>query len=102
MVLAENASEGPGRWSPTESSIVLLELGLAGHEAVASAGSGGWRDISTLIHCYQQPDEARIKAVVEYRKPRVSTRPSRTRVSRLSAHIVTHIPPADRRSAITA
>ena len=66
------------------------------------AAAGGWRDISTLIHCYQQPDEATIKAVVEYRKPRVATRPSRTRVSRLSTPTVTHIPPADRRSAITA
>ena len=33
------------------------------------AAAGGWRDISTLINCYQQPDEATIKAVVEYRKP---------------------------------
>ena len=67
--LAENSPEGPGRLSPTGSSIVLLERWLAGHEALASTGSGGWRDITTLVNCYQQPDEATIKALVEYRKP---------------------------------
>lgn len=56
------------------------------------AAAGGWRDISTLVNCYQQPDEATIKAVVEFRKP-LSRSPTRT---------PTHTPPADRRSAIAA
>jgi hypothetical protein len=28
----------------------------------------GWKDISTLTDCYQQPDEETLRSVVEYRK----------------------------------
>jgi hypothetical protein len=33
------------------------------------AAAGGWRDITTLLTCYQQPDEATMRAVVEYQPP---------------------------------
>jgi hypothetical protein len=33
------------------------------------AAAGGWKDISTLIDCYQQPDDDTLRAVVEFVKP---------------------------------
>jgi hypothetical protein len=33
------------------------------------AAAGGWKDITTLIECYQQPDEETLRSVMEYRKP---------------------------------
>jgi hypothetical protein len=33
------------------------------------AAAGGWKDISTLIDCYQQPDDDTRRAVVEFVKP---------------------------------
>jgi hypothetical protein len=32
------------------------------------AAAGGWKDITTLINCYQQPDEETLRAVVEFRR----------------------------------
>ncbi len=32
------------------------------------AAAGGWRDTSTLLR-YQQPDEATLRAVVEFERP---------------------------------
>ncbi len=31
--------------------------------------AGGWKDISTLIDCYQQPDDDTLRAVVEFVTP---------------------------------
>jgi hypothetical protein len=31
------------------------------------AAAGGWKYITTLINCYQQPDEDTLRAVVEFR-----------------------------------
>jgi hypothetical protein len=36
------------------------------------AAAGGWKDISTLIDCYQQPDDETLRAVVEFVKPALS------------------------------
>ena len=33
------------------------------------AAAGGWKDITTLIDCYQQPDDDTLRAVVEFVKP---------------------------------
>ena len=33
------------------------------------AAAGGWKDISTLIDCYQQPADDTLRAVVEFVKP---------------------------------
>ena len=30
------------------------------------AAAGGWKDITTLIDCYQQPDEETLRSVVEF------------------------------------
>jgi len=34
------------------------------------AAAGGWKDIMTLMECYQQPEEETLRSVVEYQKPR--------------------------------
>jgi integrase len=38
------------------------------------AAAGGWNDVTTLLKCYQQPDEETLRAVVEYQsqKPRAA------------------------------
>jgi hypothetical protein len=33
------------------------------------AAAGGWKDAATLINCYQQPDEATLRSVVEFTPP---------------------------------
>jgi hypothetical protein len=37
------------------------------YPVVDVAAAGGWRDIRTLLTCYQQPDPDTIRAVVERR-----------------------------------
>ena len=39
------------------------------------AAAGGWKDVTTLIECYQQPDEETLREVVEYVKPVRRARP---------------------------
>jgi integrase len=34
------------------------------------AAAGGWKDITTLIECYQQPDEDTLRRVVEFQPPK--------------------------------
>ena len=34
------------------------------------AAAGGWKDVMTLIECYQQPEEETLRSVVEYQKPK--------------------------------
>ena len=43
------------------------------------AAAGGWKDITTLINCYQQPDENTLRSVVEFQRqlPAVSSRKAR-------------------------
>jgi len=36
------------------------------------AAAGGWKDVTTLINCYQQPDDDTLRMVVEYRRPGVT------------------------------
>ncbi len=36
------------------------------------AAAGGWKDIMTLMECYQQPEEETLRSVVEY-KPKSKT-----------------------------
>ena len=43
------------------------------------AAAGGWKDVSTLIECYQQPDEDTLRDVVEYVKPARRERPTEKR-----------------------
>jgi len=33
------------------------------------AAAGGWLDIGTLQHCYQQPDDETLRAVVAFEPP---------------------------------
>jgi len=49
------------------------------------AAAGGWRDTSTLLR-YQQPDDATLRAVVEFE------RPGRSGAGRGHTHSVTHTP----------
>ena len=37
------------------------------------AAARGWKDVTTLINCYQQPDEETLRSVVEYERPRIQT-----------------------------
>jgi hypothetical protein len=37
------------------------------------AAAGRWKDVTTLINCYQQPDEETLRSVVEYERPRIQT-----------------------------
>jgi hypothetical protein len=37
------------------------------------AAARGWKDVTTLINCYQQPDEETMRSVVEYERPRIQT-----------------------------
>jgi hypothetical protein len=30
------------------------------------AAAGGWKNVTTLINCYQQPDEVTLRTVVEF------------------------------------
>lgn len=39
------------------------------------AAAGGWKDITTLIDCYQQPDDETLRAVVDFRRPPAGNRP---------------------------
>ena len=34
------------------------------------AAAGGWKDITTLMERYQQPEEETLRSVVEYQKPK--------------------------------
>jgi hypothetical protein len=33
------------------------------------SAAGGWKDVTTLINCYQQPDEDTLRSVVEFSRP---------------------------------
>jgi CheY-like chemotaxis protein len=33
------------------------------------AAAGGWKDVTTLLECYQQPDADTLRQVVEYERP---------------------------------
>ncbi len=37
------------------------------------AAAGGWKDIMTLMECYQQPEEETLRSVVEYQKPKIKS-----------------------------
>jgi len=37
------------------------------------AAAGGWKDITTLVTCYQQPDDDTLRRVVECPEPRSSS-----------------------------
>jgi integrase len=41
------------------------------------AAAGGWKDIATLLTCYQQPDEETLRTVVDYQRPRSRRQPGR-------------------------
>ncbi len=41
------------------------------------AAAGGWKGVSTLIECYQQPDEDTLRDVVEFVKPQRPNRSAR-------------------------
>jgi hypothetical protein len=34
------------------------------------AAAGGWKDLVTLMRCYQVPDDESMRSVVEYEKPK--------------------------------
>ena len=38
------------------------------------AAAGGWQDVTTLLKCYQQPDEETLRSVVEDERPKAQTR----------------------------
>ena len=41
------------------------------------AAAGGWKDVTTLIECYQQPDDETLRAVVDFTRPRPGRPPQR-------------------------
>ena len=41
------------------------------------AAAGGWNDVTTLLKCYQQPDEQTLRAVGEYQSPKPRVAKSR-------------------------
>jgi integrase len=43
------------------------------------AAAGGWKDVTTLINCYQQPDEATLRSVVEFTPPGQNVRGRKAR-----------------------
>jgi len=47
------------RWATARKHLPLVDV----------AAAGGWRDITTLLKCYQQPDEETLREVVDYQKP---------------------------------
>ena len=49
------------RWATLRKHLPLKDV----------AAAGGWHDLTTLLTCYQQPDEETLRAVVDYEKPAV-------------------------------
>lgn len=47
------------RWATLRKHLPLRDV----------AAAGGWRDLTTLLTCYQQPDEETLREVVDYQKP---------------------------------
>ena len=47
------------RWATLRKHLPLRDV----------AAAGGWRDLTTLLTCYQQPDEETMREVVNYVKP---------------------------------
>lgn len=47
------------RWATTRKHLPLTDV----------AAAGGWRDLTTLLTCYQQPDDETMREVVDYQKP---------------------------------
>lgn len=43
------------------------------------AAAGGWNDITTLIDCYQQPDDDTLRAVADFVRPAPATSPAERR-----------------------
>jgi hypothetical protein len=43
------------------------------------AAAGGWKDVTTLINCYQQPDDATLRSVVEFTPPASGVRGRKVR-----------------------
>jgi hypothetical protein len=41
------------------------------------AAVGGWKDIMTLMECYQQHEEETLRSVVEYKRPQAPASASR-------------------------
>jgi integrase len=56
------------------------------------AAAGGWKDVTTLIECYQQPDSETLRAVADFVRPAVRPpmavpiRPARSKVTRTLTH----------------
>jgi hypothetical protein len=49
----------PGLWTTERKTMSVKDV----------AAAGGWKDITTLIDCYRQPDEKTLRAVVEFVRP---------------------------------
>ena len=47
------------RWATTRKHLPLRDV----------AAAGGWKDLTTLLTCYQQPDEETMRQVVDYERP---------------------------------
>ncbi len=47
------------RWATLRKHLPLKDV----------AAAGGWHDLTTLLTCYQQPDEETMREVVDYEKP---------------------------------
>jgi hypothetical protein len=43
------------------------------------AAAGGWKDVTTLINCYQQPDEDTLRSVVDFTRPAPDVRGRKSR-----------------------
>lgn len=47
------------RWATLRKHLPLKDV----------AAAGGWKDVTTLLTCYQQPDEDTLREVVDYQRP---------------------------------
>lgn len=47
------------RWATLRKHLPLKDV----------AAAGGWKDLTTLLTCYQQPDEDTLREVVDYQRP---------------------------------
>ena len=54
------------------------------------AAAGGWKDITTLIECYQQPDDVTLRAVVDYLPPQLKVATSRFQARNKSQKFLAH------------
>ncbi len=72
--LADLERQPGGLWHPFRRKWATERKGMP---VVDVAAAGGWKDPTTLLKCYQQPDEATIRCVM-LEAPKLRSRPDST------------------------